>query len=100
MKLQEFKYYTCISPDPTKCKLRGDTETPDLCKMKYSWFTLSMTLTVNAIVQKVTELICLYQSNTKRSQAEIPSPQIEGWRHVLVTHLTYCALKDIYINIR
>jgi len=40
MKLQEFKYYISMSPDPTKCELLGDTQNPDLCKTKYSWFTL------------------------------------------------------------
>lgn len=35
MKLQESKDYACIPSDPTKRELLGDTQTPDLCKMKY-----------------------------------------------------------------
>lgn len=100
VKLQEYKYYTCISPEPTKCELLDETQTPDLCKRKHSRCSLSMILAVNATVQRVTEFICLYWSNIKRSQAGILSPWSEAWYHLLLTHLTNCALKDILVSIR
>lgn len=40
MKLREFKYYTCISCDPKKCELLGDTQNPDVWKTKYSLFAV------------------------------------------------------------
>lgn len=62
---------------------------------KHSWFILSVILAVNATVQRVTEFICLFWSNIKQSQAGILSPWSEAWYHLLLTHLTNCALKDL-----
>lgn len=43
----EYKYYTCISPEPTKCELLGETQTPDSARgnihyLVYPWFLPSM----------------------------------------------------------
>lgn len=52
------EYYTCISPEPTKCELLGETQSPDIYKRKHSCFSPSVIPAISATVQRVTEFIC------------------------------------------